>query len=133
MAFAIRKYSDEPVVVVTVDLPLDRFQSNVHLLGTQVDQLARRFDSPPLYTIIDASELDLSFSDILLLIDEFSQGTPGPFANPRVYPIVVGTHPMIGIGVKKVRQRLELQVPWFSTLGEALDHIHARTRHATLQ
>src|SRR3990172_5255734 len=118
MTFAIRKFPGEPMVVVTVDFPLDRFLPNAHLISIQLDQLANNFTAPPLYTILDLSKLEPSVSDMLLLIDEFSKRTPGPLANPTLYPIVVGSHPIVGIGVKKIQQRLGVPVPWFNTLGE---------------
>ena len=119
MAFAVKKLPDEPIVIVTIDLPVHEYEQNFRSLSNQLARLAENA-AEGFEVILDGRTLDLSFSDVLLLID-LGQDTPaGTFADPRLHWSIVGTHPLFAIAVKKVRQQLSAYVTLFETLDEAL-------------
>ncbi|MBN1200402.1 MAG: hypothetical protein JXJ20_00975 [Anaerolineae bacterium] len=119
MAFVIRKLPDEPIIIVTIDLPIERYMQNVRSLNAQVDHLASTL-TPPIYRILDAHAIEPTISDILLWIAEQDRGRPGSLTDPRVRPIAVGISPIAEVAVRKVRQLVGIEVPWFTTLEEAL-------------
>jgi hypothetical protein len=128
MAFTLKKLTNEPIVIVTVEPPTtDYFESEATLIHAHLDLFAQQIDAPPLYCIQDARHLDIDFSDILLWIDETAQGRPGSAVDERLQFVVVGTHPLLEVGVRKVRKQLDLDVPLFPTVSQALDYIRARS------
>jgi hypothetical protein len=122
MAFAITQLADEPVVIVTIDLPLDRHMESLRSAKAHLTRLVTE-SRGPFYVIIDVREQDLAFSDILIGLDELG-GDRACWANlPDVHLVAVGTHPLLPIGAKRFRQQLDLQMDTFETFDDALAHI----------
>lgn len=124
MPSAVIKLPDEPIVIVTIALPIERHLSSLHSVCAQIDRIARQVRRP-LYTILDLRGQDLSFSDILLGLDEQKDQPPGSMTDPRVRPIVAGDHPLLAIAQKKARQQLAIEIPVFDTLQIALAYVRA--------
>jgi hypothetical protein len=124
MPSAVIKLPGEPIVIVTIALPIERYLSSLHSVRGQIDRVAREVGSP-LYEILDLRNQDVSFSDILLGLDEQHGQPPGSITDPRIRPVAVGDHPLLPIAVKKTRQRFSIDVPVFDTLQAALDFVRA--------
>lgn len=122
MAFAITQLAGEPVVIVTVDLPLDRHMESLRSAKAHLTRLITE-SRGQIYIIIDMREQDLAFSDILIGLDELD-GDPACWAHlPDAHLVVVGTNPLLPVGAKRLHQQLGLQVDLFETLEDALAHI----------
>jgi len=122
MPFAVIKLPEEPIVIVSVALPIERHLSSLYSIWVQIDRLARE-ERGPLYEIVDVRNQDVSFSDILVALDELDDHPPGSIADPRIRTVLVGDHPMLAIAVKKLWQRFSLEIPVFATLDAALDYV----------
>lgn len=116
---------DAPIVVVTCKLNLDVYLMQQPKIEATVAAMADQSQCP-VYKISDLSYLpDLDYCDILLWLEAQRLYTPGSFRDPRVRPIIVGTHPLIAVGIRKIRQMYGISVQQFATLDEALAHAHA--------
>jgi hypothetical protein len=118
------KLPGEPIVIVTIALPIERHLSSLYSIRAQIDRVAREAGGP-LYVLLDLRNQDVSFSDILLGLDEQVGRPPGAITDPRVRPVGVGDHPLLAIAAKKTWQRYSIDVPIFDTLEAALQHARA--------
>lgn len=125
MAFAVKKISDEPIIIVSLDVPLIRYLSNLRSTYAQIDQIAAACH-PPLYRIIDTRSLDLSFGDILLWMDEQSGAPKGSILDSRLITLMVGTHPLLPAWARRVKQAFNVEIPIYSVLDLAMIEIRTR-------
>ena len=70
MAFAARKMSDEPVLVVTIDVPIERHLQSLRTLNAELGRFVETMQHTPCCMIFDLRGLDLACSDITLWIEE---------------------------------------------------------------
>lgn len=124
MVFTVRSLRPEPIAIVTLALPLDRYPRGLSVVHQRLDHLAHGTPTP-LTVIFDLSGQEPSFSDILLWLAEQGPDVPGSIADPRLRPLLVGTHPVLTIAVKKASQKLGVELLHFPTLEPALDHARA--------
>jgi hypothetical protein len=127
MVFAIRKLADEAIVICTVDLPVEDYWQNYLTLGFQLHAVASQIENRPLYAILDARRLEPAFSDVLMGLEIRNEYREQGGVEFPLRPILVGTHPILGICVKKAYERLGAALPWFGTLEEALAHARQET------
>lgn len=128
MPFALVKLPNEPIVIVMGDVPIEDHLGPLHSIFAQVDRVASEVGCR-LYFVADARNLtNLSYSDILIWLDELRAAPPGSPRDPRVEFWVVGTHDLLPILVKKMRQQFGIEPPLVTTLEEALDGIRAEIR-----
>jgi hypothetical protein len=121
MAFQIKKLPDEPILIITIDLPMERHLAEFRVLCGEIGRLVDEAPGP-VYRILDLRGEDIAFSDILLGIAEHSGNQSGSLIDPRTRLMMVGTHAMIPVAVRKIKQKLDVDVPWFMTLHEALTY-----------
>lgn len=123
MAFSIIELPDEPIVIVTLDLPLDQHMESLHSLHVQLNHLVAEADGDLLYVVIDVSDQEVGFSDILIGLDVL-ENDPASWINySYVQTVVAGSHPMVTIAKKRVFQHLRIQIAVYPTLDDALNHI----------
>jgi|GEM_PF-7070693 hypothetical protein len=125
MPSSMIKLPGEPIVIVTIALPIERHLSSLYSIRAQIDRVAREAGGP-LYVLFDLRNQDVSFSDILLGLDEQAGRPPGALTDPRVRPVGVGDHPLLAIAAKKTWQRYSIDVPIFTTLEAALQYVRAK-------
>jgi hypothetical protein len=128
MAFTASQLPNEPIVIIKPALPFEQHVQTVHWYRERLAQLVEQVSST-LYCIVDARALDISFSDILLWLND-ANGQPLSTADPRVKMILVGTHPLLGVCMKKAQQQLNLTFLWYGTLEDALAYAHAEVAAA---
>ncbi|HML23359.1 MAG TPA: hypothetical protein PKD09_17015 [Aggregatilinea sp.] len=119
MGFTVRKLQGEPIAIVTLALPIERYPSGPGMICHQLSQLAAR-EPGPLFAIFDMRGLEPSLSDVYLWLAEQKHGKQGSLTDARLRPILVGTHPMIPVAAKKIRQQLGIDVRCVPTMDEAL-------------
>lgn len=129
MAFAITRLANDPIVIVTVALPLDRHLDSFRSTNQQLNRLAATIEDL-LYIIFDTRDQDITFSDILIGLDELDGDPANWIKYPHVTPIGVGTHPMLKVGAKRALQQLRVEFSIFATLDEALADIRAESDDA---
>ncbi|NDJ78532.1 MAG: hypothetical protein GYB65_19960 [Chloroflexi bacterium] len=126
MTYTVTKLTGEPIVIIKAEPPTDDyFDEDAPVLHAQLDALASQVQGV-LYCVMDTRLLDISFSDILLWIDENHQGLPGTASDARLRLVVVGEHPLIPTGLKKVRQKMALDIPHFDTVAVALAYVRSQ-------
>jgi hypothetical protein len=122
MAFSIIQLANEPIVIITVDLPLDRHMESLHSTFAQLNHLAAEAEDV-LYFVFDVSGQEISFSDILIGVDEL-ETDPASWINfPTVQIAIAGTHPMLAIAKKRIHQHFRVHVAIYALLDDALDRI----------
>lgn len=124
MAFAISQLPDEPIIIVTVDLPLDRHLDSFRSTNEQLNHFAATGDEL-LYVVFDLRGEDVTFSDVIIGVDELDSDPASWIKYPRVILIAVGQHPVLEIAIKRVGQQFHVEMPRFTTLDEALVFIRA--------
>jgi len=124
MAFTVRKINDEPIVVFTVELPVETHLESFRSISSHITHHAK-ITAGPLFIIWNGHMLEPALSDILLLADIYGYHPLDALLQPNAELILVGTHPLFGIAVKKLGGRLGLEIPWFDILDEGL--VYARS------
>lgn len=120
MAPSVIQLPGEPIVIVTIRLPLHDFLEDIPLLNAQIAEILATTQGP-VYRISDGSKLDdIGFSDILLWIDQQRTHRSGSVLDPRVIPIGVGSSRIGQAGVRKLAERTGITMPVFETLDEAI-------------
>jgi hypothetical protein len=126
MTPSITKLPDEPIVIVTIRLPLHEYLDDIAILNEQVAQILATTEGP-VYRISDGSKLDdIAFSDILLWLGEQRTSRPGSVLDSRVIPIAVGSGRMAQAGLRKLAERTGVHMPLFETLEEAVEFARAQ-------
>jgi hypothetical protein len=121
MAFVARKLSDEPVLIVTIDVPIERHIQSLRTLNAEVARQLEAMQHAPSCLIFDLRGLDLTCSDILLWIEECRSDPKLAIATyPELLLLAVGDQPVLPIGIRKVEQLLHLKMTHFETLPDAL-------------
>jgi hypothetical protein len=118
MPFAITQLPGEPILIVRIEFPFDQSLTSVASVNNQLAQLTSA-SSGPLYILIDLRGQTPAFSDILIGMQLLDQ--PESWIEQRsARPILVGSDPMIGIAVKRVKQQFGIEASHFDTLEGAL-------------
>lgn len=127
MPFALSQLPDEPIIVGSLEFPIHDYLDELPILRARLDEIASA--QPGLTVVIwDIRAQDISYSDIILLLDEAREGGPGNLTDPRLRPIVISTHPIARVGANKARQMFYIDIPLFSTLEMALAQARAEIR-----
>ena len=121
MAFTLIRLPAEPIVIITIDLPLDRYLSSVRNTNAQLSQWAAETRAV-LYFVFDVADQDMAFSDVLIGLDELG-GSSSWINYSHVRVVAVGTSPMLRIAKKRLYQQFRIQMEAFASRDEAFDHI----------
>jgi hypothetical protein len=130
MPFAIMQLPGEPVLIVRIEFPLDQHLTSAASINAQLAQLARA-SSSALYILIDLRDQFPAFSDILIGIQLLTQSESW-IEQHSARPILVGSDPMLGIAVKRVKQQFGVDIARFNKLEDALAYVRdiiAKTDH----
>lgn len=119
MAFAVIQLTNPATLIITVDVPLEDHLPSLRSVFAEVRGLVQD-TTQPMGIILDVRTLDVCFSDILFWVDECHRAEPSIFANPNLLPFVVGSHPMVAVALRKVKQQLGLSARQFAVLDDAL-------------
>ncbi|HVO72032.1 MAG TPA: hypothetical protein VMT24_18410 [Aggregatilineaceae bacterium] len=124
MSLILTRLPGEPIIVVKPALPVEQNIEHVFTIDARCDQIVSELGGP-LYRILDMRLADLAFSDILLFLDLEKEGRPGSLADPRVRTLMVGRHPLLKIAARRILQELNVTVPVFEAVDEALACVRA--------
>jgi hypothetical protein len=124
MSLIFTRLPGEPIIVIKPALPVEQNIEHVYAVDARCDQIASGLGGP-LYRIIDMRSVDLAYSDILLYLDLEKEGRPGSLADPRVRTLMVGYHPLLKIAARKTLQELNVIIPIFDSMDEALAYVRA--------
>lgn len=124
MAFVLTILPDEPIVLLRVDLPLEQHLGILHHVWARCARLADEHGGL-LYRIMDARNLDIAYSDILLMLDDLTHDRPGSLRDARIQTVVLGNSPLAALGVQKIWEKTAITIPIFGTLDAALAAIRA--------
>lgn len=124
MVFSTIQLANEPIVIASVDLPLERYLESLRITNACLSQLAAD-TSGILYLVFDAGDQEVAFSDILIMLDELESDPRSWINYPHVQPVAVGTSPMLRVASKRFRQQVRIDMDVFVSLDVALDHIRA--------
>lgn len=125
MSATIQRLDDEPIIIVTHEghLTLEISES----VTAQVAEILENSDVP-LYGIIDVRDVTSSFSEILDILIQQSRRTPGTLPTQQGRVVLVGSHVLIRLFQKLLRERrfggVILSV--YYSMDEALAAVRAR-------
>jgi hypothetical protein len=121
MAFAARRLPDDPILIVTFNVPLEQHLKSLQSLHAEIDGYVRMLSGQACCLIVDMRTLDLTCSDFTLWIEEYRSGTHFFLDQPSVHVLAVGNQPVMYIGLKKIERQLQVSVASFDTIAAALD------------
>ncbi len=122
MSFIITRLPDEPIIVAGFDLPLTQHFSDLEAFNEQCVRIADETGGS-LYRILHLVAPQIEHADLLLLLSHLRQNFPGGITDPRMYTVAVGTHPLIAVGTRRIGEEFGIDIPIFTTLGEALAYV----------
>lgn len=124
MAVESQNLPGEPILLLRFVPPSDpMFEAQqMQLIFERMGQ----FTEPPQYLIVDLSQAEISFDNVMVSMDEMSQTIP----SIPLYIVHVGTSEMLHLICRMGNQEHSLQTIIFSTVDDALAHIHALIEHA---
>ncbi|MBN1680744.1 MAG: hypothetical protein JW966_10655 [Anaerolineae bacterium] len=125
MVYCLQKLPDEPIAILTIGLPVERYISNLQSLQTDVARLVLVTEPPPLYCLLTWRGPSMAFSDVLLWLEEQRFDHPSSICDPRVQGVLVGTDPMLPIAVKRAKAHLYIDLPHLPSLAEALAYVRS--------
>ena len=123
MPFTITYMPDEPILIVRIELPLDKHVPSAVSINAHLTQLTRA-SSDDLYILIDLREQTSTFSDVLVGM-ELLDKPDSWIALRRAHPILVGSDPMLEIAIKRFRQQFSVDIVHFAALDDALAYVRA--------
>jgi hypothetical protein len=121
MAFAARRLPDDPILIVTFNVPIEQHLKSLQSLHAEIDGYVRTMSGETCYLILDMRTLDLTCSDFTIWIEEYRNGTHFFLDQPSLHVLAVGTQPVMYIGLKKVERQLQVSIAPFDTIAAALD------------
>jgi len=124
MSLILTRLPDEPIIIVKPALPVEQHIEYVFSVDAQCARIVAE-QGGPLYRIVDLRMADLAYSDILLFLDIAKENRRGALTDPHIRTLLVGRHPLLRIAARKARQELDLVIPVFASMGEALAHVRA--------
>ena len=124
MPFAVTQLPDEPIVIVSVELPVDQFQENFLAVNASLARVVNEADEQ-LHIIYDVREQEVTYSDVLLIVDLLRNVVTGLQPGRVPYTYLVGTHPVLQVAINKFQQELGFGVQILPTLDAALAIIRA--------
>jgi hypothetical protein len=128
MAFAVKKFSGEPIYILSIDLPLEKYVENLKSVNAVFSRITSE-SKDPIFILIDGRSLSPTFSDILMGLDlQRSIATGWSKASP-VHFLLFGEHPLFEVGCKRARDYLNIDITWYKTLEQALARIRAETSY----
>lgn len=129
MTFAVMRLPGKPIVLVKVEVPLENYTPNLRVTCAYLAHLLAETEEQ-LYIWIDLRETDLSFCDILIAADELNHI---PVYRDDLRLAVIGHHPLIEVGVRRIQRQINMAIDHFVTLEEALSQsfpFNQRSAHA---
>ncbi len=125
MPVQLQKLPGKPVIIATFHQrirPKDvrhMFKKTATLLQTH---------GGPLFRIVCFEDVKISFAEMLMLTTVASQIRPGATGDPRVYPILVGDHPLLDLFRETMAQEPfgNVNIPIFNRLETALLYVNGQ-------
>jgi hypothetical protein len=124
MSYTVEKLKDEPIIIFTIEKGF-KFEQNT---GTVQLEIADAIEGlpKPVFLITDFSQIDMTFSELVLALGTARSGDAGSFSDQRLRNVFVGHDDMVDLAAKSLFQTQYGKIPVlvFSTLDEALDYAH---------
>jgi hypothetical protein len=124
MVFAVSKLPGEPILIVTLDLPLEQHLQSWRSLTAALARFVTEAERG-IAVVFDLRDQEVSFSDILIGISELQASAADWIVDPNMSLVIVGEHPMLDITARRVDQQFHFLPPRFATMEEALAQIRA--------
>jgi hypothetical protein len=121
MAFAARQLPDDPILIVTFNVPIEQHLKSLQSLHAEIDGYVRMMSGQMCCLIVDMRTLDLTCSDFTLWIEEYRSGTYFFLDQPSVHVLAAGTQPVMYVGLKRIERQLQVSIEPFDTIAAALD------------
>ncbi|GAB4508777.1 MAG: hypothetical protein OHK0046_02250 [Anaerolineae bacterium] len=126
MGILIEHGMKEPIIIVNWQNPFDT-TTDILESNKLVSDFANR-SGTPVYRIIDTHEIDLTFGDLVHILDLKTRNEPGSLRDPRIHTVLVGTHEMVRMKAQSLSQEQYggLNVPLFESVDDAIAYCRAQ-------
>ena len=129
MAYTVKNYSPEAIIVVTIVPPQDP-ANDIGGAGREIQQFASTIEGP-VFAIIDMSAVHSTFSQIVEGLDVARRSKP-EMIDPRIRNMFVGSDDMLKLALKSATQEQYggPTMPLFSSAEAALAHARSELSKA---
>ncbi len=127
MTYIVTRLPNEPIAIAGFDLPLTDHLNDIAAWNNYCVRMVDQFGAP-LFRIINLDIPNIDFCDLLLFIDDQHERRPGSITDPAMRTVVIGQHPFIELGVKRLHDELGVDVPIMRTLEDALRYARAEIK-----
>jgi hypothetical protein len=127
MGFNIKRYSEQPAIfVIEVVKPFD-FVADMHAMYGAI-QDARQGLEGKLSIIFDLRRLEMTFSELVVAMDEQRRGHAGSMTDPSIQTLIAASDDIIKMGAKGMGQEQYggVDIPLYESVEAALAHVQAK-------
>ncbi len=123
MPVEVRQYEGAPILWTTFTGRFDL--DTIYQMGEQSIALANEIQSPYFWRLVDLSNADVNFSDVIEMVKQVDPHMPGGFADPNIETMFSPFHPMAKLITEMLAksQYGGAQLHVFPGYGEALFYI----------
>ncbi len=95
MPVTVEQYGRDPILMVTFT---DELTPQIaHEMYIQSAYLAESIDADIIWRILDISQAQVGFGDVIHIVRYMNLDQPGNFADPRFHTVFAGRHPMASL------------------------------------
>ena len=125
MPIYVEKLEDEPIIFLTLQAPLrlpEEMRSAIDEIAHMIEQFYGIY-----YRIVDVSDPDIRFNDIVMAIAESAKGKPGSMTDPRARNVYVGDGEIVDLlaGSPLHKQYNSREAYQFPTMDKALSYVRS--------
>lgn len=124
MPFSIQQSEQDPILIIMADgqISLDE----VRELYAESDRFYQQINFPVVWRILDITEADITFGDVITAVKQLSPDTPGSLSDPRFRSVFPTKHPMARLisNILAQPQFGSIDIPVVAGLGDALIYAH---------
>jgi hypothetical protein len=122
MSYRLEQLPDEPIIVLSL-LSDSSLREQISDSAEEATLLIEEAAEEWVYLIYDVRNLRPNFSDLVGALGQATKAT-NLFKNPRLRTVVVGSGPLVEMGVKALSQEQYggRPAPLFETVEEAIDY-----------
>ena len=92
MPVEVRQYEGAPILWTTFSGRFD--MDAIYQMSDQTVAVASEINSPVFWRLIDLSQADVTFADVIDMVKQVDPALPGSFADPNIATVFSPFHPM---------------------------------------
>ncbi len=109
LSYEVEKLRDESIVIFTIKKGF-KFDKNTEEVQLEVAAAIEGLPKP-IFLVTDFSQIDMTFSELVLALGNARSGDAGSFSDPRLRNVFVGTDDIVDLAAKSLFQTQYGKIP----------------------